>query len=339
MNRATIRDVAERAGVSPATVSIVLNARPGARVSDATRRWVRAAADDLGYRPNAVARGLRTQRSQVIGVLSDRIASTPFAVGMVAAIEAVAREHDHLVFLVDTNDDPAAEKEAVAAFASYQVDRVIYACMYHRVVPPPAHVAGRVILCDARTEDGALPAVVPDELEGARTAVAELVGAGHRRIAFVNDAHRPAAAELRLHGYRQALVEGGVTPDPALAVECQPDPDGARAAGHRLLAAHPDVTGIFAFSDRLAAGVIAAAHDRGLDVPRDLSVVGFDDLEPLAAYLGPGLTTVALPHFEMGEWAARALFGEADPLPPAGGQPVLMPCRLVRRKSVGPPSA
>ena len=337
MSRVTIREVAERAGVSPATVSIVLNGRAGARVSDATRRRVREVSDDLGYRPNAVARGLRTQRTQVIGVLSDRIASTPFAVRMVAAIEAVAREHGHLVFLVDTDDDPAAEKEAIEAFSSYQVDRVIYACMYHRVVPPPADVVGRVILCDARAEDDSLPGVVPDELEGARAAAAELVGAGHHRIAFVNDALRPAAAELRLAGYRQALVEGGITPDPALVVECEPSPDGARAAAHGLLEAHADLTGIFAFSDRLAAGVIAAGRDRGLDVPHDLSVVGFDDMESLAAHLGPGLTTVALPHFEMGEWAARALFGQADPLPPAGAPPVRMPCRLVRRGSVGPP--
>jgi LacI family transcriptional regulator, galactose operon repressor len=338
MGRVTIREVAERAGVSPATVSLVLSGRAGVRVSEATRRRVGAACEVLGYRPNSVARSLRTQRAQVIGVLSDEIASTPYAVRMVAAIEAVAREHGHLVFLVDTNRDPAVEEEAVAAFSSYQVDRVVYASMYHRVIPSPVAVNGRIVLCNARADGDVFPAVVPDEREGARVAVTELVAAGHRRIGFINDARRPVAAGLRLQGYRQALLEGGIAPDLNLVIEADASFDGGRQAAHRLLDAHPRLTGIFAFKDFMAAGVIAAGRERGLDVPEDLSVVGFDDLESLAAHLSPGLTTVALPHYEMGRWAASTLFGmESEPLPLAGAPPVLMPCRLVRRGSVRPP--
>lgn len=338
MGRVTIKQVAERAGVSSATVSVVLTGRSDVRVSEATRRRVYAASDLLGYRPNSVARSLRTQRAQVIGVLSDKIASTPYAVRMVAAIEAVAREHGHLVFLVDTDRSPAVEEEAIAAFSSYQVDRVVYACMYHRVIPSPVAVSGRVVLCNARAAGDALPAVVPHERDGARVVVAELVAAGHRRIAFINDANRPVAAGLRLQGYRQALFEGGVTPDPTLVIEAHPSSQGARQAAHSLLDAHGNLTGVFAFSDVMAAGVIAAARERGLEVPEDVSVVGFDDLDPLAAHLGPGLTTVALPHYEMGRWAASALFGAgSEPLHAAGAPPVLMPCRLVRRGSIGPP--
>jgi LacI family transcriptional regulator len=336
MGRATIKQVAERAGASRTTVSVVLNGRTDARISEATRRRVQAASDLLGYRPNLVARSLRTQCAQVIGVLSDEIASTPYAVKMVAAIEAVAREHGHLVFLVDTDRDPAVEEYAVAAFSGHQVDRVIYACMYHRVVAPPVAVSGRLVLCNARSDGNVLPAVVPDEREGARVVVHELVAAGHRRIAFISDALGPVAAGLRLQGYRQALLDGGIAPDPTLVIEAHPSSQGAGQAAHSLLDAHGDLTGVFAFSDVMAAGVMAAAHERGLEVPEDISVVGFDDLDPLAAHLGPGLTTVALPHHEMGRWAANALFDAGSRSLP-GVRPVLMPCRLVRRGSVRPP--
>ncbi|MDR2348141.1 MAG: LacI family transcriptional regulator, partial [Bifidobacteriaceae bacterium] len=147
MARTRISDVAGEAGVSIATVSLVLNDAP-ARISDETRQRVREAAERLQYRPNSTARGLRTRRSKTIGVISDAIASTPFAGRMIAGLQDVAREHGYLVFLADTSKDRAAETAAIKAYSDQQVEAMIYACMYHQVIEPPEGLAPGSVFLD-----------------------------------------------------------------------------------------------------------------------------------------------------------------------------------------------
>lgn len=340
MARVRISDVAAAAGVSTATVSLVLNDRT-ARIPDATRDRVRQAAAEVGYTPNSVARGLRTQRSHTIGLISDRIATTPFAGRMLSGAQDVAREHGYLVFLVDTDADETVEREAIRALADQQVDAMIYACMWHRVVDAPASLPRGTVFLDCRPAAGDFPAVVPDDRAGGVAAVRRLVEAGHRRIAYVDvdEPHPPVASDLRHEGYLQVLAEAGIDADPALHVRGDTSSAGGREATDRLLdlpeAQRP--TALFCFNDRMAAGAYVAAHRRGLVIPQDLSIVGYDDQQLVAAELDPPLTTVALPHYEMGRWAMEVALGIRTPDDP--GAPHLMPCPIVDRDSVGPPPA
>jgi LacI family transcriptional regulator len=334
---ATIRDVAQLAAVSPTTVSLVLNDVADSRIPQPTAGRVRADAAALGYTPNSLARGLRRRRTDVIALISDTITTTPYAVRMIHAVEEVIRQNGLLLFLVNTGGDARAERTAVAAFGRQRVDGLLYACMYHRVVDLPEGIGPNVVLLDARTRRRTVPAVVPDDRGGARAAVTELLEHGHRRIGFVNDARAPVAAALRLAGYRDALKAYGLRFDRRLVVEAEPTVEGSAAAAVRLYD-RTGLTAMFCFNDRMAVGAYRGLHRRGLAIPDDLSVVGFDDQDFVAAYAEPPLTTVALPYYAMGEWAARTLVDLVH-----GGVATtrtrVMPCALVRRASVGPPPA
>lgn len=341
--RIGIKDVAREAGVSAATVSLVLNERATSRIPDSTQDRVRRVAQEIGYAPNTLARGLRTRRTQTIGFVSDRIATTPYAVRMIEAAQDAARENGHLLFLVNTDGDPALERDAVAALQAHQVDGIVYACMWHREVEPPAGLPAGSVLLDARARGGGFAGVVPDDRGGAVAAVQGLVDAGHTRIAYldIDEDPLPLASGLRLAGYLEVLEAAGITPDPALHVRGTSDVAGGRDAASRVLELPADQrpTALFCFNDRLAMGAYAAARHHGLAIPADLSVVGYDDQQLIAAELDPPLTTVALPHHEMGRWAVEVLLGvrERPDLDGAEGGVVLMPCPLVRRDSVGPP--
>jgi LacI family transcriptional regulator len=331
---ATIRDVAERAFVSSATVSLVLNDVADSRISAATAQRVRAAAAGLGYAPNWLARGLRRRRTDTIGLISDEIATTPYAVHMVAGVQEVARRNGLLVFLVNTEGELDVEKAAVGALGRQRVDGIIYACMYHRVVDLPEGLGTNVVLLDARTERATFPAVVPDDRGGARAAVAELLEHGHRRIGFINDFHAREAAELRLAGYRDALRSYGVRFNRRLVAYAEPGLDASGAAAVQLRD-NAGITALFCFNDRVAVGAGRGLGARGLAVPRDVSIVGFDDQQFVADHADPPLTTVALPHYAMGEWAARTLVDQINGVARVPATYV-MPCELVRRASVGP---
>ena len=174
--RATIKDVAERSGVSITTVSHVLNEVPGKRVSSATRARVLKSAEELLYSPNRLARGLRTQRTQMIGFLSDRVTTTPFAGRMILGAQDAAAEAGSMLVLLNSGGDPELEEREVQALLERQVDGIVYALFYHRVVTPPASLrSGPVVLLDARTPDGSISSVVPDEVGGSRAAVEELL--------------------------------------------------------------------------------------------------------------------------------------------------------------------
>jgi LacI family transcriptional regulator len=195
-----------------------------------------------------------------------------------------------------------------------------------------------LVLLDARTDDDAFPAVVPDEVEGARTAVAELLGHGHTCVGFVTNVDDIPATHGRLEGYRAALGNAGIAFDAALVIAEESEASGGYRAARRLLEGRQPPTGLFCFNDRMAMGAYRAAVELGLRIPADVSVVGFDNHEYIAEGLYPGLTTIALPHYEMGAWAVDRLLGLLDdPGDVAPAPPKLMPCPLVRRDSVAPP--
>lgn len=331
-----LRDVAVAAGVSPTTASLILNGKTD-NFAAATIERVRETALSLGYRPNGLARSLRRQRTHTIGVVSDQIATTPFAGAMIRGAQEAAWEAGHLLMLIDTDDDLEAEGAAIEALLERRVEGLIYARMKHTIVEvPPTLREVPATLLDARTELADLPSVVPDDFGGARKAMDHLLSVGHRRIGFVQTTDDVPAAEERFSGYRLALEEAGQPFDPELVVE---DPhEGAQpvTALEDLLRSRHRPTALFAFNDRTAFGIYNTARRVGLAIPDDLSVVGFDNLEGVAGWLDPGLTTVQLPHYEMGRWAVehleRLIGGER-----MAPEQFRMPCRLVRRASVCPP--
>lgn len=338
MARARISDVAVAAGVSVTTVSLVMN-DVESRISEDTRRRVREAALAVGYAPSSVARGLRTQQTRTVGLISDQIATTPYAGRMLAGAQDAARESGHLVFLLDTGGDAGIERDAIGALNAQQVDAMIYACMWHRVVDAPAGLPGSTVFLDCRPAGGGFRSVVPDDRAGGVAAVRELIAAGHRRIAYVDTDDGPIASGLRHEGYLAALAEAGIPVDPALHVRAATSAQGGRAAADQLMDLPEDrrPTGYFCFNDRMAVGVYTAAHHRGLEIPRDLSIVGYDDQQLVAAEQDPPLTTIALPHYDMGRWAMEVALGvraEGDE-----DATHLMECPVIRRDSVGPPPA
>lgn len=334
--RVTIRDVAARADVSVTTVSHVLNRVAGTRIADETRDRIEAAAADLGYRPNRLARSLRQQTSKTIGFVSDSIATTPFAGQIILGAQDAAAEAGYVLLLVTSNGDPRLEAQEVRALLDRQVDGILYASMFHRVIDvPPLLTETRAVLLDASASDLTFSSVVPDEVGGARAAVEELLRQGHRRIGFLNHNEPIPAATGRLLGYRQAIEGHGLTFDSDLVVHADTATGGFDAA-LGLLSRSDRPTALFCFADRMAMGAYQAAQELGLRIPDDVSVVGFDDQQIISAGLRPGLTTMALPHYEMGHWATSTLLDLIkDP-----GRPrhqVLLPCPLVRRDSVAPP--
>lgn len=326
----TMRDVAKAAGVSVATVSHVVNANPRARIGDAARERVREAVERLGYRPNALAKTLGSGSSTFIGLIADAIATTPFAGRIIQGAQDEAWKHGYVLLVANTDGNQAAEDQAIAMMLEHKVRGILYSTWFHRAAATPAALAETAaVLVDCYSEDGILPAVVPDEVQGGRTATELLLEAGHRRIAFINTSHPSPAQTGRLLGYREALQAQGIDFDPALVVEATSDQEGGYEAAARVLA--PDVTGVFCHNDRVAMGLYDAARDLGRRVPDDLAVVGFDDQEVISAHLRPPLTTVALPHYDLGVAGVRLLLGiDAS----TTGGPRLVACPPVVRSSV-----
>lgn len=340
---AGIRDVAELAGVSVTTVSHVLNETPHMRVSAETRARVRQAATTLGYGPNRAARALRTNRSGLIGLLSEEIATTPHAGRIILGAQNAASAHDLTLVIINTESDSggSAHKEDVQALIDRQVEAVLYATMYHRRVSLPPNLQGLpAVLIDSTDRAGIVPGVVPDEVGGAIAAVTHLVEAGHKRIAFLNNDDDVPATHERLVGYKQVLRQHGIPIHEDLILSAPSETLPGYALAREVLARHDRPTALFCYNDRMAMGAYRAAAELGLDIPHDLSIVGFDNQELIAANLFPGLTTVALPHYEMGAWAVETLVhllhGEAEYEVPAD-RTTRLDCPLVIRDSVTRP--
>jgi LacI family transcriptional regulator len=330
-------DVAKTAGVSTTTVSLVLSGKAGTSIPDVTKERVFEASRALGYRTNTVARSLRRQSSDTIGLISDTIASTPFAGLMIHGADQIAAAAGMTLMIVNTERDPEVEARAIDSMLASQVDAIIYATMWHQVVePPPELKEVHSVLLDARSNDPNDSWVVPDEERGGYTATCHLIEAGHRRIGYIHETNHYPADPERYAGYRRALVEHGIEFDPDLVAIDKNDPFGGHAAAARLLELDEPPTAIQCYADRMAMGAYRAIRRAGLSIPEDISVIGFDNQDQIAPWLDPPLTTMQLPHEAMGSWAVehllRVLSGETE-----GPRQQRMECPLVVRDSVSPP--
>ncbi len=323
----TIQHIARQAGVSVTTVSRVLNEHPNVR--SGTRARVEEVMAALEYRPNFAARSMRTQRSQVIAFVTDQIATTPFAVRTVEGAQRLAWEHGKLLFVVNTSGDASLEEAVLENLLERQVEGVIYAALYHRRVEPPALLKEvPTVLIDCFSDDGAFTSVVPDEAKAGFTATQTLLELGHRRVALLNLRRGTVAAEQRQVGYEQALAEHGVELDKKLVRYGDWTASGGYLHTLAVMQLPEPPSALFCANDRTAMGAYDALRELNLRIPEDVSVVGFDDQEVIAAYLRPALTTMALPHYEMGRWAVNALLRQDKPVQ------AKLECPLVPRASV-----
>ncbi len=337
MTRVGIRDVAKAAGVSVTTVSHALNDVDGSRVKAETQDHIRAVAKDLGYAPNRLASGLRNQRSQIIGLVSDEIATTPFAGAMIRGAQDAAYERGYLLMVVNSGLDRRLEEHEIRSLQQHQVDGIVYAKMYHQSTEVPAELKGiPTVLLDGTSGNPEVSSVVPDEAGAAEAAVETLIQAGHRRIGMLNNIDDIPATHGRYQGYLEALKRHGLAFNPGYLAADRPDARAGREQALKMLSTAERPTALFCFSDQVAMGAYQAAAQLGLRIPQDLSVISVDNLEIIAGALWPGLTTMALPHYDMGRWAVARLL---DDIATPGRPPVqeVLACPLVSRGSVGPP--
>ena len=333
-----MKDVAKLAGVSSTTVSFVINDVANSNIPAETQARVLAAVEELQYRPNVMARGLRAQRTHTIGFLSDEVASTPFAGRIIQGAQELAWEHNYLLLLINTGTNRSMKEAAVETLLDRQVDGIIYATMYHRQVNPPEQLNQvPTVLLDCFAEDRAFPSVVPADVQGARDATSYLLARGHRRVAFINDIELVPAQIARLQGYKEALAAFDVPFQDQLVCMGHSDPRGGYECGKALLSRPDRPTALFCFNDRMAMGVYDAARELGLSIPHDVAVVGYDNHEIIAAHLQPPLTTMQLPHYEMGTWAVKKLLqliGGEEPADAVRPIQHLIQCPIIERASV-----
>ncbi len=334
--RVTRDDVAARAGVTPSTVSYVVNNGPRS-VSTAARERVLKAIDELGYQPSDIARSLRSQRSMTLGLVIPNTAN-PFYADVARAVEEVGFEHGYTVFLCHSSHLPERERRYAEMLRAKHVDGAIF----H---PTTADLRPLALLSQAGIQAVVLERSVPgfhcfvaDERHGGYLATHHLLSLGHRRIGCIVRTGDLTSSAARVEGYRAALAEAGLPLDERLTVESDFGFAAGAAAVRQLLQLPDRPTALVTHNDIIAIGAIKATVDSGLRVPADLSVVGYDDIAQ-AAYAVPALTTIAYPKHRMGRAAAKlllSLLADEETLPPAT---IVLPVQLVVRDSTAPPSS
>ncbi|WP_043508369.1 LacI family DNA-binding transcriptional regulator [Actinomyces timonensis] len=342
--RVRAADVAAAAGVSTTAVSFVLNSRDEGNISPATRERILRAAQELGYRPNHVARSLRRNSTSSIGLVTDAFASSPFGGRLLAAATEAANSAGNALLMMDLGGRVERAAEAIEALESRQVDAIIYATMGFTELDEPPVSRIPLVLANCVTRRPGRPSVSPDDAGGARAALEHLAGLGHTRVAMLGGHFSPGArgdevgnvsGPIRWRAFKQAADVKGM--DARLIGRGWAIDDGYAAAMEALsLPGARRPTALFAVCDRVAAGALLAAARLGIPVPEDLSIIGFDDQEALAESLVPALTTVALPHALMGSTAVAMAMAAARNDSPDPAHRVLE-CPVVLRGSTAPP--
>lgn len=344
--RPTLAQVAEKAGVSVSAASFVLSGRTDQRIAADTWARVRDAADALGYRPNTVAKTLLTGKSDTIAFVSEYVASTPHATRAIAGALQEALRHNMLMFVAETLGSVDIEERLLHSMIDRRVDAFVYAAMFtHKVTVPEPLRDTELVLLNCVSDDLDVPMVLPDEVGAGRTAAKALLDAGHRDgIYYIGDVPSAYAKGMpqwdgrislavpaRLRGVRAQLKGASASLAGTLTV-LDNEPANGRDAVERLLADGPTPRALICFNDRLAIGAYQALRAASLRVPEDVSIVSFDDSE-LAEVVQPGLTSVALPHAEMGRLAIELLLSEN-----AKSGEHLVPMPLTERGSITTPA-
>ena len=329
----TIREVAKVAGVSYATVSHVLNNTRF--VSQETRDRVMAAIADLDYRPNALARSLRSGKTDTIGLILPDSAN-PFFAEIGRSIEDAAFELGYNVFLCNTDGNVHREQLYVDLLSKKQVDGIIFVAAGDQVDSLNALLSHEmpVVLVDRDLPNVEVDAVLTDNQQGGYLATRHLIELGHRRIACITGPSSITPSAERITGYREALEEEGIPYDDSLVLTGNYQPDSGLQATSTLLSLDSPPTAIFALNDLMAVGALHAAAKAGRHVPEEVAIIGYDDTE-LASFMNPPLSTIAQPKTEIGVQATKILARRISnkTFPPYR---IILPPELVIRESTSP---
>jgi LacI family transcriptional regulator len=332
----TMTDVAAEAGVSQTTVSLVLNDAQGARLSLETRERVIEAAGRLGYR--LTKRGSPAQSTvgaTAIGFVVNEISTDPWTAIAMDGARDTAWEHGLTISAAVTRGDVEMEQAVLAQMTMQPLLGLIFGTINtRRITPSPTLYRLPTVLLNCYVADRSLPSVVPGEIGGGHTATQRLIRAGHRRIGYINGEALMDASRDRLKGYRHALAAADLPYDPDLVRPGNWEPSAGYEQTQALMRLDAPPTAIFCANDLMAVGCIEALKEIGRRVPEDVAVIGYDDRE-IAQFTHPPLTTVLLPHFEMGAAAAAYLIDRAR-RPPRRPAQIKIECPLVERRSVGP---
>ena len=303
------------------------------RIAEETRRTVLRAANELRYRPNLMARGLRTRVTHTIALVTDTVATDAYAGGLIYGALAAAAERGYLLFVCETEEDPELERQMLGQLTDRQVDAYLYASLFTREVTLPAELdSERVVLLNCLAPGSGRPALVPDECGAGRDAARALLEAGHREnIWLVGEPdEKVIAGRDRVAGIREVLHGAGT----ALAgtVDCTWWPESAFERFGALLDGGARPVAVICMNDRVAMGVYQALTARGRSVPADVSVVSFDDSD-LAVWLQPPLSSVALPHRELAAAAVELLLSDGA----LHDREIRLPMQIRLRESIARP--
>jgi LacI family transcriptional regulator len=327
-------DVARLAGVSPATVSFVLNQTVGQTISDETRQRVLQAVAELDYRPNRAAQGLKHGRTATIGFVSHDVDFGEFAASAIKGAHEASVGHGNLLLLVNTGGSNRQAERLIVDLLDRQVDALIFAAVGTRaVVLPDAARRVPTVMLNCFAAHDPVPAILPDEVRGGREATEALLELGHRDIAYLTGTASQWATKARLRGYREALSDAGIRPrnDDVLAGNYHAD--SGYDLVRQLVKRKRLPTAIMCGNDRMAVGAMLGLLEAGIRVPHDVSVIGYDDQFQLAAEVRPALSTVRLPYPAMGRLAAEQLATGAS----IRGGRTMVHCPVVLRDSTAAP--
>lgn len=337
MRQPTLQDVADSAGVHRATASRALNPATRHLVNTETAERVERAAQAMGYRPNPIARSLKTARSSSVGLVIPDL-TNPLFPPIARGVEDVLGGVGYNAWIVNTDNDPAREAAAVESMRDRNVEGFVFATarLEHPLLEHLAAEGMPMVLVNRRTLRPDICSVTPDDATGVLLAMAHLVELGHREIVHLAGPQELSTGVNRLRAFRQALEDHGLVDAPERMVVCRSWTETAGAdAVKQLLDDGIEFTAVLAGNDLLALGCYDALAERGMRCPNDVSVVGFNDM-PFIDKLSPPLTTVRIPHYELGAEAARLLLEDLRQ-PQRHPRSVLLPLTLVVRGSTAPP--
>jgi DNA-binding LacI/PurR family transcriptional regulator len=324
----SIKDVARAAQVSHSTVSRALS--HSTLVREETRKRIQQLAEEMGYTPNAAARSLVTKRTGALGLVVTTIAD-PFISEVVRGIEETALDEGYGVILSQSNAEVSRELAATRALREKRVDAVIVSAsrVGDLYMPLLEEIQVPIVLVNSEQSSKRVHFVLSDDVQGGRLATEHLLSLGHRRIGYVTGPPDGKSSENRLRGYRQALQAAGIEPTPQWVAQGTGHYHGGEKGLQTLLSVAPELTAVFCYNDTTAIGALRFARGRGMRVPEDLSLIGFDDIL-FAAYTEPPLTTIAQQKYEMGRLVARMAF---ELIAGQQVQDIVLPTRLVIRES------
>lgn len=335
-----MRDVAGRAGVHASTASRALSERTRSLVDSQTVDRVLQAASELGYRPDSMARGLKTNRTYTVGMLLPDL-TNPLFPPIVRGVEDSLGRADYTLILANTDNDADKERATLNVLLGRRVDGLILATAQREAAPALRELidAGMpLVLVNRMVDDPAVPSVLGDDRRGIELAVQHLVGLGHERIAHVGGPQQTSTGLARYQSFVTSLRAAGIEPDPELVSFAdwfgeEPGADAFRS----LLDRHPDITAVVAANDLIAIGCYDVLNERNLAVRGHISVVGYNDML-FADKLCPPLTTIRVPHYDVGARAGAVVLAEIHERSSTPAHVLLAPS-LVARESTGPPRA